>query len=613
MPVIRVVNILHLPLSCNRFNLYIMKRISLLLFVLLGFSILVEAQKTICNPLDLSYGCGGKDANKPYRECADPVIVTFKGKYYLFTTQDRGGYRMSDDLIHWKDMEFSDNVRKDAIAAGTHYVAPAVAADSNYVYFFDFNGKRSPGLIIRSSDPSTGKWEPFGKIRMSADPHFWIENGKIYVYNGLGGPGECFEYDMQKKEVIPQSQSILRPRITNMDTCAGYHFGQHELARELEAGKLKYNFKRQPCPEGSWMVKHDGKYYLQYATPGTASQWYCDFVLVGDNPKGPFVEQPYNPISLNVGGFMGSAGHSCVFQDKYENWWQVSTMWVGKYTGFERRVGLFPVKFDKEGRMKVYTRFGEYPSYIPQKKFDPDKINWTGWNLLSKDKECTASSFEKGKEPSKAADEDIRTWWAARYKKPNEWLCMNLGGVKTVRAIQVNFTEIEIDKNLKDADDYNLYKLYVSKDGKNWTLLIDKSKEKAFTHDYVELEKPVKAAYIKIESIYSAKNGKFALSDLRVFGEGNGKLPKRPGNVSVLRDGKDDRYATVKWNKSQNADGYIVQFGYRKDFLNQTIRVKDKDKTSLDIHILIPGQKYYYRVDAYNENGVVEGRNIVAD
>lgn len=44
---------------------------------------------------------------------------------------------------------------------------------------------------------------------MSADPHFWIENGKIYVYNGLGGPGECFEYDMQKKEVIPQSQSIL--------------------------------------------------------------------------------------------------------------------------------------------------------------------------------------------------------------------------------------------------------------------------------------------------------------------------------------------------------------------------------------------------------------------
>lgn len=41
--------------------------------------------------------------------------------------------------------------------------------------------------------------------------------------------------------------------------------------------------------------------------------------------------------------------------------------------------------------------------------------------------------------------------------------------------------------------------------------------------------------------------------------------------------------------------------------------VKDGDKTSLDIHILIPGQKYYYRVDAYNENGVTQGRRIVAD
>ena len=80
MPVIRVVNILHLPLSCNRFNLYIMKRISLLLFALFGGAILVEAQKTICNPLDLSYGCGGKDANKPYRECAYQFIYTFKQK-----------------------------------------------------------------------------------------------------------------------------------------------------------------------------------------------------------------------------------------------------------------------------------------------------------------------------------------------------------------------------------------------------------------------------------------------------------------------------------------------------------------------------------------------------
>lgn len=62
-------------------------------------------------------------------------------------------------------------------------------------------------------------------------------------------------------------------------------------------------------------------------------------------------------------------------------------------------------------------------------------------------------------------------------------------------------------------------------------IIIDKSKEKAYTHDYIELKKPVKAAYIKIESIYSAKNGKFALSDLRIFGEGNGKTPELSGRI----------------------------------------------------------------------------------
>lgn len=36
---------------------------------------------------------------------------------------------------------------------------------------------------------------------------------------------------------IKQSEVLIRPAITDMSTCAGYHFGQSELSRELEAGK----------------------------------------------------------------------------------------------------------------------------------------------------------------------------------------------------------------------------------------------------------------------------------------------------------------------------------------------------------------------------------------
>ena len=63
-----------------------------------------------CNPLDLDYGWGIFKKDLPLcRTAADPVIVMFKDKYYLFSTHDIGGYRVSDDLMHWKNLKFNKN------------------------------------------------------------------------------------------------------------------------------------------------------------------------------------------------------------------------------------------------------------------------------------------------------------------------------------------------------------------------------------------------------------------------------------------------------------------------------------------------------------------------
>ena len=590
------------------------KAVACCLFLLSGCFTCVSAQ-TFCNPLNLDYGCGGLDNPERYREAADPVVVLFRGKYYLFTTRDRGGYRVSDDLLHWDNVYFCDEaVRTTAFTKRQEYVAPAVAADDNYMYFFNFNTEESPAEIIRSSDPSTGKWEECGEIRVLADPHLFIDNGRYFVFHGLGEDARCFELDPETMSEIPGSEVVIRPAIKDLSTCPGYNFGKNELTWQLEAGDLKYRFTQTPCPEGSWVVKHGGKYYFQFATPGTAAQWYCDAVMTSDHPQGPYILEEYNPISINAGDFAGGAGHSCVFQDKFGNWWQVSTMWVGKFTGFERRIGLFPVKFDKEGRMKVYTRFGEYPQIIPQKKFDPDEQYLAGWNLLSLRKACTASSSLDGHRPDMASDENIRSWWSAQTGDAGEWFAMDLGGVKTINAIQLNFTEQDVVAGGDLEEDYNAYVLYVSDDNQNWRLLVDRSRNRrGNTHDYVQLPEPVRARYVKVENVHTPKQGKFALSDLRVFGRGSGKAPSAVSRVKAVRDARDDRYSTVEWQDVPEADGYVVQFGYRSDFLNQSIMVKEKGKHSLDIHILTPGQKYYYRIDAFNENGVTEGRQVVSD
>ena len=149
----------------------------------------VKKQTTFCNPMNLDYGWGNfQTREKKARSAADPIIVLFKNKYYLFTTMDIGGYRVSDDLITWKNIYFNPEVKTSALDVD-HYVAPAVAADENYVYFVNFTRDRTKKTVdvIRSSDPENGKWEKCGEVRRMADPCLFIDNGRFFFYYGLGG------------------------------------------------------------------------------------------------------------------------------------------------------------------------------------------------------------------------------------------------------------------------------------------------------------------------------------------------------------------------------------------------------------------------------------------
>src|SRR6476619_7833198 len=60
-------------------------------------------QKTYCNPMNLDYGytpIPNFSEWGRHRATADPVIVTFKGDYYLFST-NQWGYWWSPDMLNW--------------------------------------------------------------------------------------------------------------------------------------------------------------------------------------------------------------------------------------------------------------------------------------------------------------------------------------------------------------------------------------------------------------------------------------------------------------------------------------------------------------------------------
>jgi hypothetical protein len=99
----------------------------------------------------------------------------------------------------------------------------------------------------------------------------------------------------------------------------------------------------------------------------------------------------------------------------------------------------------------------------------------------------------------------------------------------------------------------------------------------------------------------AAKN--LAISDLRIFGLGYGKLPDTPKKFSVKRD-TDPRNATVSWEKVKGAVGYNVRWGIGPDKLYQAYQVWGDQRSTLDVRALNTGQDYWFAIEAFDENGV---------
>jgi len=543
-------------------------------------------QTTICNPVNLSYRFCLDAPSR--REAADPTMVNFKNEYYLFASKS-GGYFHSTDLINWDLITSKDLPLED--------YAPTVVIMKDTLYFMSSKG--APVTIYKTANPKSGNWQianssfPIGMT----DPDLFVDDdGHMYFYYGCSNMNPLYAVELDTKTLNPIGEPV---EVFNSDK---KNFGWERPG--------DYNTKNvRPWIEGSWMTKHDGVYYLQYAGPGTEYKSYCDGVYVSDKPLGPFKPAANNPVSYKPEGFIAGAGHSSTFQDKYGNYWHVSTMTISQKHMFERRLGLFPTFFDKDGEMYVYTGYGDFPLKVPAKKiFTPEEI-FTQWMLLSYNKPVEVSSEMPSHPKSFSADEDIRTFWSAQTGNKGEWLTIDLETECIVNAIQINYAENETKLFGRNPDIYYQYLLQYSSDNKTWKTLADKTQSKTdVPHDYIELITPAKARYIKLTN-YKVPCGTFAIAGLRIFGNGGGKAPSTVENLSMKRSDIDRCVVELNWDKTPGAIGYNIRYGIQKDKLYQNYQVFGVD--SLIIRSLYGLQKYYFTIDAFNENGITLGKNII--
>lgn len=583
-------------------------------------------QRTTINPVDVDYRYNFEQINQgiSYRTGADPAVINHKGVYYLFMTL-ADGYWRSSDLIHWTFITPSQ-------WPGGGVVAPAVATDDDRLILMPSMSFTRPGSIYVSTEPDTGHLDylvrrmpdlpgavdkPPEEMKLGeVPPGPWDpgllkdDDGQWYLY---WGSSNVFPIYGQKIAFVDGKLVYQTPA----EALFKLHPDEHGWERfgQDHSGLLGNGEPTDPYVEGAWMTKIRRRYYLQYGAPGTEFNAYANGTYLSDKPLGPFTYAAYNPIAYKPGGFVHGAGHGSTFQDRYGNWWNTGTPWIGYNWTFERRIDLLPGKIYPDGQMAFSSRFADFPFYVPTSKVsDPDSL-FTGWMLLSYRKAATASSTMGEYAAGRVTDENNQSFWVAAQNRPGETLTVDLGKVDTVRAVQVNFADYKSGRFADAPDIYTEFTLQASSDGSSWQdIARTEPPRRDRPNAYFELARPIRARFIRyVHGHVGAAN--LAMSDLRVFGNADGRAPGAPSRITAARQA-DERDAIIRWAAVAGAVGYNIRFGIRPDRLTLTYQLWADElgnghTLTKELRSLNKGARYWVAVEAFNESGVSKLTKVV--
>ncbi|WP_417369046.1 glycoside hydrolase family 43 protein [Flavobacterium beibuense] len=321
----------------------------------------------------------------------DPSITRKGNDYYLVNSS----FAMfpgvpifhSTDLVNWKqighvlDRESQLKVEDSRISGGVY--APDIKYNPYNDTFYMITTEIAGGMgniVVKTKDPSKSWSDPFKLNFEGIDPSlFFDDNGKAYlVHNDAPDKGtelyqghrviKIWEYDLQKDQVIPNSDKI----IVNGGT----------------------DITQKPIwIEGPHIYKKNNKYYLMCAEGGTGD-WHSEVIFVSDNPTGPYIPAKNNPIltqryfAKDRTNKVDWAGHADLVETVDGNYYGVFLAvrpnkkqrvntgretfilpvdWSGEFPVFEN--GLVPLKPSLKLPNRVENKTGK-AGYLPNGNFN---------------------------------------------------------------------------------------------------------------------------------------------------------------------------------------------------------------------------------------------------
>lgn len=225
--------------------------------------------------------------NSIYDDYADPDVLYFNGKYYLYGTGGSGYIaHSSSDLVNWK--KENTVLEPNLWGITKNYWAPDLECINGKIYMVVTCDEH---LGITVSDSPLGPFTPVSDTFLydrAIDGHLFVDDDqKIYLYyvslNAYGIYGVQLDGNMQPC-------SPTRRLITPTED-----WEKHE----------------GDVVEGPYMLKHNGMYYLTYSGSHYKSADYAVGYATSNKPLGTFKKYDLNPIMKGNTQIHGT-GHHCI-------------------------------------------------------------------------------------------------------------------------------------------------------------------------------------------------------------------------------------------------------------------------------------------------------------
>lgn len=477
---------------------------------------------TYCNPLPIPNIPRGKDdwypyekemfshENKPesvtgpdYRSISDPTVMYHDNKWYLYPS-----YGMA-----WVTKDFKNWEHKRTEPYCPKYSPTIVPWKGRFLL-------TSWYCPLYIADEPMGPFELLGDFLdingqsfTPCDPGLFIDDdGRLYLYAFLAKELPDKDYDCT--QIVGWELDKDNPRqvvegpitIIQMDP----------LNRPWERQGYHYQNKEFGWVEGPHLLKHDGRYYMIYATAETEDPSYCLAVFVSEeSPLRGFRCQKRNPLTTHRHGIVGGAGHGCVEHGPDNSLWAFYTIAVPYLHMYERRIGMDPVAVDENGELYCPRGVSDTPQYIPGYHSDTNKVlgyvNLTGWLRP------TASSTASGRDAIYAVDESCLSFWQPADDDKEPVLTCDLMGSFTVGAVRIFWRDLDLNYEKGVIPGPIRYRVEGRVKG-DWKVLLDRSdSDEEYNVDYRTFDEQI-CTHVRLVILDWPQGIKPAVIDFSVFG-----------------------------------------------------------------------------------------------